>query len=498
LLSLSALIVSYTVYINWKFRKLPPGPLILPVFGTLLSLRGARIYHHAAEYARQPHCRGVVTHFVSGRPMVLFSDMKKIKYVFQDRSEHTSEHFTFPGQKINNPYRHGIIQSPGDRWVQMRRMSLHILKELGFGKNIVEQSIHEQCDHLDRYLHNHMNTPLDMSVILGGCTSDIISMLLFGKKPFMDNLVDEMKYVSYVQEFMRTNFRMLLFLPALAYLYKIPILNHYLPDNERLRIDREVCDYLRSEIKEHRKNFSATSDNPRDFVEHYLHRQATMNDKYDFNVLTDENLVFTLRDLFIAGTDTTSVTLCWLLALLSHRQDVQQKVYEELRAVIGGSPYPEMSHLNECAYTRAVISEALRYGVTAPNTLPHLASADILIDGYTIPKGSILFLNIYSLCRDPSLWEKPNEFYPEHFYDSTTNKFVACDNLLSFGMGRRACLGEGLARQETFVFLASMLRKFRFTFSKKQEYSEEEILSGHLVGLVRSPKCFFVQVELRD
>ncbi|CAG7720243.1 unnamed protein product, partial [Allacma fusca] len=65
--------------------------------------------------------------------------------------------------------------------------------------------------------------------------------------------------------------------------------------------------------------------------------------------------------------------------------------------------------------------------------------------GYTIKKGSNLLSNIYGVHMDPTNFDSPEKFNPERFIDKE-GQFVKSDLILTFGSGRRSCLGETLAR----------------------------------------------------
>ncbi|MCL4169781.1 UNVERIFIED_CONTAM: hypothetical protein GTU68_004949, partial [Idotea baltica] len=94
-----------------------------------------------------------------------------------------------------------------------------------------------------------------------------------------------------------------------------------------------------------------------------------------------------------------------------------------------------------------------------PNSLPHRNFKADTIQGYKIPANSRIIPCIYAAHHDPEVWEKPEEFYPQHFLNDN-GEYRSREELIPFSIGRRSCLGESLARMELFVFFASIIRRY--------------------------------------
>uniref|UniRef100_A0A8C6RMF1 Cytochrome P450, family 2, subfamily d, polypeptide 26 n=2 Tax=Nannospalax galili TaxID=1026970 RepID=A0A8C6RMF1_NANGA len=210
-------------------------------------------------------------------------------------------------------------------------------------------------------------------------------------------------------------------------------------------------------------------------------KKAKGNPESSFN---DENLHMVVLDLFSAGMVTTSTTLTWALLLMILYPDVQRRVQEEIDEVLGQARTPVMEDQARMPFTTAVIHEVQRFGDIAPLNLPHMTSRDIEVQGFVIPKGTTLITNLSSVLKDESAWEKPLQFHPEHFLDAQ-GRFLKPEAFIPFGAGRRACLGEPLARMELFLFFTCLLQ--RFTFSVPPGQPPPSALGNFALPVVPKP-----------
>ncbi|XP_076192751.1 cytochrome P450 2D6 isoform X2 [Aptenodytes patagonicus] len=204
------------------------------------------------------------------------------------------------------------------------------------------------------------------------------------------------------------------------------------------------------------------------------------------------NLRLVTADLFAAGSETTSTTLQWAFLYMLLHPEIQGKVQAEIDKVIGRERSPTMEDQVSMPYTNAVIHEVQRYGDVVPLGLPHMTYRDTELQGFFIPKGTTIITNLSSVLKDEAVWEKPNEFYPQHFLDAN-GQFVKPEAFLPFSAGRRACLGEQLARMELFIFFTTLLQKFTFVLPEDQPRPRED---GHF-ALTSSPHPYQVRAVPR-
>lgn len=144
----------------------------------------------------------------------------------------------------------------------------------------------------------------------------------------------------------------------------------------------------------------------------------------------------------------------------------------ELDSVVGHDRLVTESDLAQLTYVHAIIKETFRLHPSTPLSLPRIAQESCEINGYHIPKGSTLLVNVWAIARDPDVWADPLEFRPERFLkggerpnaDVKGNDF----ELIPFGAGRRICAGMSLGIRMVQLLTASLIHAFDFDLAHGQ------------------------------
>ncbi|KAK3090243.1 hypothetical protein FSP39_010320 [Pinctada imbricata] len=225
----------------------------------------------------------------------------------------------------------------------------------------------------------------------------------------------------------------------------------------RQEIVGKIIAFLGETVEEHKK--SLDEDNVRDYIDAFLLAKKKDGKDSESNY-SDEQLLQTLRDFFVAGHETTVTALRWAFLLLIHNPGVQNKMRKEIESVTGSSRMPSWGQKSELPYCEAAISECLRNKNIAPTTLPHGVDFDVSWNQYRIPKGATVIGNLHSVSYDPKLFPEPDKFDPERFLDKS-GKLNDTHLIIPFGIGRRVCLGEALARMEVFLFLTTVIQRYQ-------------------------------------
>ncbi|KAE8707440.1 Flavonoid 3'-monooxygenase [Hibiscus syriacus] len=180
--------------------------------------------------------------------------------------------------------------------------------------------------------------------------------------------------------------------------------------------------------------------------------------------LTDIEIKALLLNMFTAGTDTSSSTVEWAMAELIRHPSIMARARKELDSVVGRDRLVSDSHLSSLTYFQAVIKETFRLHPSTPLSLPRMASDSCEINGYHIPKGATLLVNVWAIARDPNEWSDPLGFRPERFLpggekpnaDVRGNDF----EVIPFGAGRRICAGMSLGLRMVQLLTATLVHAF--------------------------------------
>jgi cytochrome P450 len=173
--------------------------------------------------------------------------------------------------------------------------------------------------------------------------------------------------------------------------------------------------------------------------------------------LSDRAICDELVLFLLAGHDTTSTALTYALWALGHRPDLQQRVAAEAGAL--GDRRLTHEDVPRLRYTVQVLHEALRLCPPAP-AVGRMVMADIEVNGYRVPAGTVAIVAIYAMHRDPALWEDPLRFDPDRF-SPERSKGRDRWQYLPFGGGPRACIGDHFAMLEATLALATILRRIK-------------------------------------
>lgn len=198
--------------------------------------------------------------------------------------------------------------------------------------------------------------------------------------------------------------------------------------------------------------------------------------------LNELEIVSLCSEFLSGGTDTTTTALQWIMANLVKYPQIQEKLFMEIKGVVGEEKIQE-DDLQRIPYLKAVVLEGLRRHPPTHFMPPHAVTEDVVVGEYVIPKEAAIVINAAEMGWDPKVWEDPMAFKPERFLESAGETFDITGSreikMMPFGAGRRICPGYGFALLHLEYFVANLIWKFEWKavdgddvdLSEKQEFT---------------------------
>ncbi|KZT37262.1 cytochrome P450 [Sistotremastrum suecicum HHB10207 ss-3] len=183
----------------------------------------------------------------------------------------------------------------------------------------------------------------------------------------------------------------------------------------------------------------------------------------------DEEIVKQLAaSMYIGGIDTVPAVFSTFFLMMIHSSDAQKRAQEEIDHVVGPDRLPRLSDKPKLPYVEALIKEILRYHPPSPIGSAHCVHQDDFYEGMFIPKGSLVYANIWAITHDESIYPDPFKFDPARHLIENTEKGKAQPDprTFVFGFGRRLCPGMHVAEASIFLTLSSILATFNIVKSK--------------------------------
>ncbi|CAO2824458.1 unnamed protein product [Amaranthus hypochondriacus] len=192
------------------------------------------------------------------------------------------------------------------------------------------------------------------------------------------------------------------------------------------------------------------------------------------NELSLQEVKHLLVDMFAAGTDTSSSTFEWVMTELLRNPKKMKIAQIEIDQAFEKDKIIQESELSKLPYIQAIVKETLRLHAPGPFLLPHMNENDVELCGYFVPKNAQVWVNVWSIGRDPTIWSNPLMFMPERFIEKEVDLKGHDFKYIPFGAGRRICPGMTLAYRMEHLMLATLLQSFNWTYHDNEEIDMEE------------------------
>ena len=411
---------------------LPPGPKGRFLIGHLPEINRDPL-HYTLQYVRE---YGDVVRWQFGPfPAITVNhpDLVEQVLVTQARNFVKSSVYRRGLRILGN----GLLTSEGEFWQRQRR-----LVQPAFHQERIAAYAQVMVDYANELLNQWQDGEIrDVHQDMMSLTSQIASKTLFD--------VDITEETEGVQAALNA---VMDFNAQLSNQYLVPA---WVPTPSNLRYQRAIQQLdaiIYRIIEQRRANGKDTGD--------LLSMLLQIRDESDGTQMTNQQVRDEAMTLFLAGHETTANALTWLWFLLSQHPQVEAKLQEELKTVLG-SRTPTVADIRQLHYTEAVVLEAMRLYPPVWG-MSRVASQECRLGGYDVKAGTTVFVSQWAMHRDPRFYENPEVFDPARWADNRLKKLPTFA-YFPFGGGQHICIGKAFAMMEAVLLVATIAQKFRLT-----------------------------------
>ncbi|CAI8609681.1 unnamed protein product [Vicia faba] len=467
LLIITAVTLYIYLFFKSKSQNLPPGPSGFPIFGNLLSLEPElHTYFAGLAQTHGPIFKlwlGSKLGIVVSSPSTAREILKEHDTVFANRDVPAAGRAaTYGGLDIVwTPY--------GPEWRMLRKIC--VLKMLS---NTTLDSVYElrrgEVRRTVGYIHDRVGSKVNIGEQVFLTVLNVITNMMWGaavKGEERESLGAEFREAVAEMTQLLGKPNLSDFFPRLARFDLqgvVKEMNALVPRFDRI-FEKMISERVKKKEEKGKENES------KDFLQFLLNLEEEGDSKTPF---TSTHIKALLMDMVVGGSDTSSNTIEFAMAEMMNKPEVLRKVQEELETVVGKDNLVEEFHIHKLPYLHAVMKETLRLHPVLPLMVPHCPSETTNVGGYTIPEGSRVFVNVWAIHRDPSIWENPLEFDPARFLDGKWDYSGNDFNYFPFGSGRRICAGIAMAERTVLYYTATLVHLFDWTIPEGENLEVSE------------------------
>ncbi|WVZ62739.1 hypothetical protein U9M48_012449 [Paspalum notatum var. saurae] len=474
----------------------PPGPpRQLPVLGNLLQV-GSRPHRYFQNLARR---YGPVVQVQLGRVRTLVvSSPDAAREVLRTNDLHCCSRPNSPGtycpRLLSYDYRDVAFSPYSDYWREMRK--LFIVELLSMRR--VQSFAYARAAEVDRLVSSLAaagsppggGAAVDLSEMLYALFDGIIGTVAFGKM-YGSSQFERSSFQHVMDETLRVlgSFTFEDFFPASGLARLADVLTG--AAGRRRSVFRKIDRFFDLVIDKHLEPERLQAGVQEDMVDALVKMWREQGDDNEgAHGFTRHHIKGILMDTFAGGIDTCAVTMIWIMSELMRNPRVMRKAQAEVRSLVGNKPRVDEEDVKNLSYLKMVVKENFRLHPPGTLLIPRETIRGCEIGGYDVLPGTRVFVNVWAMGRDPSIWENPEEFMPERFEGSDVDFRGSNFELVPFGSGRRSCPAVAMAVANLEFVLANLIHCFDWVLPqgmKEEDIDMEEI--GQLVFRKMTPLC---------
>ncbi|CAF1101038.1 unnamed protein product [Adineta steineri] len=478
---LSILLIIYLII--KKEKNLPPGPTdySIPIFGHLFSL-GKHPQETLLKWCQNR--QSDIIHCYFGQKLVIvLNNYDLIKQAFlDDNYSARAQPFIFE----EHFHGKGLTYADGERWLIHRKFAMNTLKKFGMGKHFLQDTILDELKDIFLSIDKQNEKPLNIKGLLTHGLSNIICGFAFGQR-FSHNDQEFHGIVSLIEECftLGSHDSWITIFPLLRFIPIQSLRGNYKQFSKNFK---EIFKFAKKLVENHDENIDETKD----YIDEYL-KQANIDKKSNKldSTFDMDQLITSITNLFIGGTETTSTTLRWAFVYMIENPQILNNVQQEIDNYMNSHKqhnlFIHMEDKEYLPYTLATIFEIQRCGniATLGGSTMHRNLQATTLNGYNIPKDSYIAANFYACHVDERYFPNSDQFDPTRFLTDDHKPIQRPAGFIPFSIGKKSCPGESLANMELFLFFSNFIRQYDFHAVNKNEEINSKIF--YHTSLTRAP-----------
>ncbi|KAF8181347.1 cytochrome P450 [Mycena galopus ATCC 62051] len=432
-------------------KSLPPGPPGLPIIGNLHQL-SVRPWLTFTEWR---NLYGPLLYFnVAGQNFVVLGSHRVAADLLDRRAQIYSDrprNFVTGLLTGNLAF---VFMQHNDLWRRMRRWSHEALN-----KQMTKNYHQYQENEAVLIVHQFMETPHDFDNHLRRAAASLVMSVIYGTPPIMDSNDPAILRVNRFTE--RTIVAAAPGAHLVEYFTWMEKLPRWMCNWRRYAEDWFIQDsimfeQLFSDVERRVKNDDETNS-----------VAATLIHNREKSGMSDKEAAWLAATLYAAGAETSALQMGWFMLALILYPECQKQAQEEIDRVVGRDRLPTFKDYPHLPYVTAFVKETLRWrGTGVPHRLCQDDWYELSGRKYFIPKDTICLPNVWALNRDPSVYGPDAEDFNPSRHLNEFGQLVAAvadtkdESHLSYGFGRRICVGRHVANESMFIQIACILWSF--------------------------------------
>ncbi|MCD7454734.1 hypothetical protein HAX54_025838 [Datura stramonium] len=482
-------------------RNLPPSPLSLPIIGHLYLLKTTlylTLTSLSAKYGPVLYLKlGCMPVIIVSSPSAVEECLTKNDITFANRPK------TLAGDKFTFNYTVYVWAPYGQLWRILRRLTVvELFSSHSLHKTSTLRNQEVGIFIRSLYKFSKSSTKVDLTNWAFTLVFNLMSKIIAGKHVVNEEDAGREKGIEIIDKLRETFLVTISFLNMCDFLPMLRWIGYKGLEKKMALIHNKRNEFLNSLLDEFRqKKISGLESNTpignrekkTTLIETLLSFQESEPEFYTDDIIKSIMLV-----VFVAGTETSSSTIQWVMRLLLAHPEALHKLRADIDSKVGNKRLLNESDLTKLPYLRCVINETMRLYPPVPLLLPHYSTEDCTVGGYDVPKHTMLLVNAWAVHRDPKVWEDPEKFKPERFEatEGETERFNY--KLVPFGMGRRACPGADMGLRAVSLALGALIQCFDWKIEEEQSleasYNARVSMENKPLKAVCTPRQDLVQL----